>query len=617
VQPRNAEALPIGHTLEGYRIERVLRTSGFTITYLVVEPTGHKLALREYFPASSALRMRDGLRLSPKPGSSAEFAAGLERFRTNAKMARALHYPGFVPAVDYFEEGGTGYLISEFVAGETLAARLARVGTLPEREVIGLIPPLLDAIEALNEAGFAHGDVQPDTILLRAGDDLPMLLDLGATRHALALAATSTEPPDWGYAAPDQGRGAAPTDGAWADTYGLAATLYRCISGTRPIDAAERVAAIGAGGPDPLLPAVSAGRGRYSRQLLEAIDAALIVSAEARRPSGSPARAMLRRLAGRQRWRPLMTGLRSVVASVQTRRRSYIGASALALAALAVFVLYHATTPSPESERAFASPVSDTVLARHAGTVFRDCPACPRMVVIPAGQFTMGAVTDDPDAVPTEKPQRSVTIARPFALAKYEVTVGEYAACVADGACPNRGDQAPWGGGRFPAVKAEWRDAKAYAAWLSATTGKAYRLPSEAEWEYAARAGSRTRYHWGNRAGRNRANCQDCGSIWDGRQAAPVGSFLANRFGLHDMLGNVWEWTEDCWSPTLADVPENGSARPGPAFCPGRALRGGSFDLPAQRARVTSRTAADAEVGEIFIGFRVARSLDEARAAAR
>ena len=169
----------------------------------------------------------------------------------------------------------------------------------------------------------------------------------------------------------------------------------------------------------------------------------------------------------------------------------------------------------------------------------------------------------------------------------------------------------------MPVVKVEWRDAKAYAAWLSGKTGKEYRLPSEAEWEYAARAGTTQRFAWGDRPGRNRANCEGCGSAWDGRQAAPVGSFLANPFGLHDMLGNVWEWTEDCWTPSHTGAPADGGARPAPAQCSGRVLRGGSFDLPPSGMRVTSRTTSDAEVGEIFIGFRVARSLAARGAATR
>jgi formylglycine-generating enzyme required for sulfatase activity len=288
------------------------------------------------------------------------------------------------------------------------------------------------------------------------------------------------------------------------------------------------------------------------------------------------------------------------------------------VAAVAVLVLYYALVPTTEDGRpgAVDPAPSDALLASRPGAVFRDCAACPALVVVPAGRFTMGAAAGDAEASEHERPQRDIAIAQPFALGRTEVTAAEYAACAADGACPNRGDHAPWGGGRMPVVKVEWRDAQAFATWLSGKTGKAYRLPSEAEWEYAARGGTTQRFVWGDQPGRNRANCEGCGSAWDGRQGAPVASFHANPMGLYDMLGNLWEWTEDCWAPSHADVPADGSARPAPARCTGRVLRGGSFDLPPSSMRVTSRTSADAEVGEIFIGFRIARSL-AAPAAAR
>ena len=614
MQPRNAEALPEGLELAGFRIERVLRTTGFAIAYRAAEPGGRMLALREYFPAPWARRGQDGRAVVPNPGAEAAFAAGLARFRAEADALRGFHHPGLAQALDYVEAHGTGYLVSEFVAGETLAARLARAGTLPEDAMPDLLAPLLAGLEALHRAGLVHGDVQPDTIVLRDDDALPMLLDLAATRHALARAAHDSEDAaTWGYGAPDEyPEEAAGEEGPWTDVYGVGATLYRCVSGMRPIGARERLREIGTGAPDPLIPAARAAGGRYSAPLLDAIDAALRLDAAARPRSIAALRALLGPAAGQPAWRPLAPGLRSALASfvpAAGRRRVY---AALAGAAAVALLAIHYLTAPEGGERGTAvayPPPGDAALAARPGAVFRDCTDCPALVVVPAGRFAMGAPDGDPEATAHERPQRAVTIARPFALGRTEVTAAEYAACAADGGCPNRGEHAPWGAGRFPAVKVEWRDARAYAAWLARKTGKDYRLPSEAEWEYAARAGSARRYVWGDGPGRNRANCDGCGSAWDNRQAAPAGSFPANGFGLHDMLGNVWEWTEDCWSPTLADVPADGGARPAAAPCAGRVLRGGSFDLPPARIRVTSRSSSDAEVGEIFIGFRVARGL--------
>ena len=143
---------------------------------------------------------------------------------------------------------------------------------------------------------------------------------------------------------------------------------------------------------------------------------------------------------------------------------------------------------------------------------------------------------------------------------------------------PNRVDDEGWGRGRRPVINVSWNDAQDYVEWLSAQTGHAYRLLSEAEWEYVARAGSSTVYSWGDDIGSNRANCDGCGSQWDYDRTAPVGSFAANGFGVHDMHGNVWEWVEDCWNGSYAGAPTDGSAwRSGE--CEQRVLRGGSWNI--------------------------------------
>ena len=223
-----------------------------------------------------------------------------------------------------------------------------------------------------------------------------------------------------------------------------------------------------------------------------------------------------------------------------------------------------------------------------AGAVFRDCPECPEMVVVPAGEFMMGSPPSEEGRGDDEGPVHRVTIAEPFAVGKYEVTFDEWDACVSGGGCgghrPDSKDR-----GRQPVAEVSWEDAQAYVAWLSRKTGEAYRLLSEAEWEYAARAGTTTRYHWGDDIGRNRANCYDdsCGDSWD--YTAPVGSFAANAFGLHDVHGNVWEWVEDCWNGNYAGAPSDGSAWES-GNCDGRVLRGGSWSVDLQSSAPLSAT---------------------------
>lgn len=227
----------------------------------------------------------------------------------------------------------------------------------------------------------------------------------------------------------------------------------------------------------------------------------------------------------------------------------------------------------------------------------------PEMVVIPAGSFKMGCVSDI-DCEDDEKPVHEVKIDS-FALSKYEVTFEEYDVFTKATGREQAGD-GNWGRDRRPVIKVSWYDASAYAAWLSSQTGERYRLPTEAEWEYAARAGTETLYSWGNDIDVNRANCDGCASQWDTRGTAPVGSFEANGWGLHDMHGNVREWVQDCWNGSYEGAPTDGSAwRSGD--CSERVLRGGSwYDDPGD-LRSADRISRSLDVQYSFHGFRVAR----------
>ena len=221
-----------------------------------------------------------------------------------------------------------------------------------------------------------------------------------------------------------------------------------------------------------------------------------------------------------------------------------------------------------------------------AGSSFRDRLSSggegPEMVVIPAGRFRMGDLTGV--EWDSEKPVHEVVIARPFAVSKYEVTFEDYDRFTH----PNKVDDKGWGRGRRPVVNVSWDDATEYAAWLSAQTGKRYRLPAEAEWEYAARAGTTTQYAWGNDIGRNRANCDNdyCGDQWE--YTAPVGSFAGNAWGLHDMHSNVWEWVQDCWNDSYAGAPSDGSAWKS-GNCGLRVIRGGSWNYTPWNLRSALR----------------------------
>ncbi len=197
------------------------------------------------------------------------------------------------------------------------------------------------------------------------------------------------------------------------------------------------------------------------------------------------------------------------------------------------------------------------------------------MVSIPGGSFRMGDLSGEGYA--DEKHVRTVTVPA-FRLGKHEVTFAQWDACVADGGC-NGYSPDDEGGGRSdrPVINVSWNEVQSFIDWLNGKTGGNYRLPSEAEWEYAARAGSTTKYSWGDDIGNNRANCRGCGSQWDDKRTAPVGSFPANAWGLHDMHGNVWEWVQDCWHDGYEGAPTDGSAWTS-GDCDWRMVRGGSWD---------------------------------------
>lgn len=255
-----------------------------------------------------------------------------------------------------------------------------------------------------------------------------------------------------------------------------------------------------------------------------------------------------------------------------------------------------------------------------SGQSFRDCYdtdpvknlACPEMVVVPAGSFVMGSSEAEIRKLAqefkgnwwkAEGPQRKVIFKKSFAVGKFEITFDEWAACAVDGCSHKRPSDQGWGRGRRPVIDVSWSDAKQYVDWLSGRTGRRYRLLSEAEWEYAARAGTTTRYAFGHAITKALANFQADRTVL-------VGSFVPNAWGLFDMHGNVWEWVEDCWHDTYFGAPTDGSAWVNECReAQRRVVRGGSWFTLPQTVRSADR--GEATVGRTRdFGFRVARFID-------
>jgi len=240
----------------------------------------------------------------------------------------------------------------------------------------------------------------------------------------------------------------------------------------------------------------------------------------------------------------------------------------------------------------------------NAGEVFRDCAGCPEMVIIPPGSFRMGDLNGGGDS--DEQPVHRVTINYSFAVGKTEVTQAQWRAVMGNAPSYFTGDNRP-------VEQVSWNDTQDFLNKLNATlglTGRAdrFRLLSESEWEYVARAGTTTTYSWGNDIGRNNANCDGCGSRWDNEETSPVGSFAPNPFGLYDLHGNVWEWVEDCYADSYGGAPSDGGARTGQNSCY-RVLRGGSWSNNPGLLRSANRSRYTPDFRNVNSGFRLARTL--------
>jgi len=253
------------------------------------------------------------------------------------------------------------------------------------------------------------------------------------------------------------------------------------------------------------------------------------------------------------------------------------------------------------------------------GRAFQDCQACPSMMTLPTGTASLGAADGESGARPSEMPKRPVTLSKMFAMSVTEVTFAQWDACVTAGGCQTRPSDNGWGRGRRPVINVSWSDAQSYASWLSSTTGFSYAIPSEAQWEYAARAGDTKALPAaaglcaiangaGKESGLKWANsaCSDPASD----RTLPAGMLSKNAYGLKDMLGNVAEWTQDCNTLNLRDAPTNGEADER-GSCGQRAVRGGSWFSGPDDLRYAARLMQRRGDSNDFTGFRVVRKIGD------
>jgi formylglycine-generating enzyme required for sulfatase activity/predicted Ser/Thr protein kinase len=546
-----------------------------------------------------------------------DFTRSLEVLQGEAHKLQMLPHPNIVRVIDCDRHGRTVFMTMEYLTGESLKRRMNAPDFkgMPQKEATRIVDAIASGLAFAHRNGIIHGDLKPGNVLITERGEVK-IIDFGIARLMTrdpAAGISGDERPKLSaltppYASPEMLEHRTPD--ARDDIYGLACIAHELVTGRHPFG--RRVAN----------EARDSGLKLERRQLLSPAQfRAIAHGLEFERD---------KRTASAEQFAEEFRGKSGVpVAAVGG------GLAALLLAVLcAAYFLGHGRL-SGWLQGQHAAPVAGPA----RGEVFRDCPTCPLMKALPPGKFIQGAAADD-EAMPFERPQHPVVIGHGFGIGVYEVTVGEFRefadatghrsmGCQTyDGAWSEQ-PAASWQNTGYqqtamhPVACVSWRDAREYADWLSAKTGQRYRLPSESEWEYAARGGATGSRLWADSGaacananvadesaaqrypGWKVASCSD-GFVY----TAPVGSFKANAFGLFDMLGNVAEWVEDCWHDDYRGAPADGSAWLGEP-CGERGVRGGSWFTAPARVSLSARNRFDDSYRSNSVGFRLVREMKQ------
>lgn len=677
-----SNVLPSGFLLQEYRIETVLGSGGFGITYKAWDTHLNTwVAIKEYFPAEWCYRGHSGVSvlsntLSAKGGADEghvfDYEWGLNRFLDEARVLARVQSPYVVRIKRYFRANGSAYIVMDYEEGEPLNRRLKRVKVLSESEIMGFLGEVLPALRSVHEQGFLHRDIKPSNLYIRTRDGCIMLLDFGAAREAIGRVSRSiTGLVTPGYSPPEQYAIRSDRYGGWSDIYALGAVLYRCIAGKPPLEAAERML------EDRMVPAREAGAGRYSPALLAAIDKALAIRPEARYqsvldmqldmglldadganedgdtravPSLAGEKETLTRMASptspsrRNRWpwwlgAPLSLALVATVWVLSTREKLAPMDDETGLpvplreSTPVVLPPDSSPDPAPSAEAAARPGPTRARVAENSPTAvvperesagggedYLESRIDMPMAWVPGGCFSMGSPAEEIGRYPNETRHRRCV--EGFWLSRHEVSNAQFRQfreAHDSGAYRSQS----FDGDNQPVVEVNWHDAVAFSDWLSAQTGKRYRLPDEAEWEYAARADTSASRFWGNAPDEacSYANIHDLTSretnpelveVFDWQDfhdchdsaavTTVVGSYRPNSWGLYDMLGNVWEWTCSAYREDHSDSDLGCHQDEGP-----KVLRGGGWVSTPDSIRSARRLAYDSTEALDAIGFRLLR----------
>ena len=643
---RSAALLPVQTPLKRYVIGEKLGQGGFGITYRGFDQNLRaRVAIKEYYPSDFVGRSTDRKTVVLNARDHQKlFNYGLRTFLNEARTLAQMKHPNLVRVLDYFEMNGTAYLVMDYYEGQDLTRYLAQQPDrrLPWRQAVSLLLPVLDGLEEVHQNGFMHRDVKPGNLYLTSQNQL-ILLDFGAARQVVGSHSRSWLIFSDGYAALEQYVQTS-KQGKWTDVYGAAATLYAMLTAQRPPSAPDRVSCdtlrpirqLAPSAPPALEQVLNHGLAvdpdqrlqsivKFKRQLeavLSGEDLGSTALAQPNRPaevsSGSATPTRLARPADKK-----SNGSNTLTIAI-TPSVLVIGALLiLAVTGSGWWLASRLTASSAPVESAtapgFTTAVPPVAPALAELQVFRDKLADggdgPPMVVIPTPgrEFVMGSPTLETGREAGER-QHLVSIAA-FAIGQTEVTFADYDRfCVATRR--RKPQDEGWGREQQPVINVDWNDAAAYAQWLSEQTGQAYRLPTEAEWEYAARAESTTPFWVGNCVTTKQANYNgsvgsgdsDCGAKTGLYRQKPMAtaSFPANHWGLYDTMGNVWEWTcslhaEDYGGAEAQCVGRDVGGR--------RTVRGGGWDSDPAKLRSASRSGLTPTFRSSSQGFRLVRSL--------
>ena len=558
------DALPAGTCIGGYMVELALGQGGFGIVYRGQERSkGVVVAIKEYMPTELALR--SGTTVRPRSGEATMlFEECLGRFRDEAAaLIKFRQHPNIVTILDFLELNGTAYLVMEYIHGVPLSILISQreqsEKPFVQNELLKIAIPIAEALDYIHRANILHRDIKPSNILIRSQDKRPVLIDFGAMKHEFAGRTKSMAPYTPGYAALEQV--ADGKLGPWTDIYSFGAVLWRILAGQkRPLQGGKvnlptvesRAAASLRGKADPMESALRLASGTMNKQFLLAIDHCLKLRSEHRIKSGH-----------------------DLLSILQT------------LSAADSLEITHNRHGRPR-----------------LGSVFQDCSYSPKMIVVPSGSYRMGSPETELGHLPDESPLHFVEIPYELCVGVFPVTFSEWDACIegfgGNGYSP---DDLGWGRGRRPVINVSWEDAQAYCGWLTENTGYKYRLLTESEWEYVARSGSDTRFHFGDLISELEANySRTLGGTVE------VGRYGPNEFGLYDVHGNVWEWTQDKYHTDYAMAPIDGTPWED-GTSPWRVLRGGGWTDHADRIRSAVRNRNRENCRSSIYGFRIAREV--------